>query len=109
MTALGMNGCGFMARAGARPDVAALDGLVVGQSSAAEVRAALGEPYGTGRASLPFQASAGDMWSYYYEEGTLEDDRRTFLFVYLRDGVYDGYMWFSSLPGAEGPSGPSDQ
>jgi hypothetical protein len=102
---LGVTSCGFIARAGARPDVAALDGLVVGQSSVAEVKAALGEPYGTGRAFLPFQASAGEMWSYYYEEGTLEDDRRTFLFVYLRDGVYDGYMWFSSLPGAEQPAG----
>ena len=38
------------------------------------------------------------MWSYYYEVGTLSDDRRTFLFVYFDDGVLDGYMWFSSLP-----------
>lgn len=26
------------------------------------------------------------------------DSRRIFLFVYFDDGVYDGYLWFSSLP-----------
>jgi len=38
------------------------------------------------------------MWSYYYEEGTLKDARRIFLFVYFDQDMYDGYMWFSSLP-----------
>jgi hypothetical protein len=38
------------------------------------------------------------MWSYYYELGTMTDDRRTFLFVHLDYEVFDGYMWMSSLP-----------
>ena len=93
----------MMARVGNRPDISALDNLTIGQSAEIEVRSALGEPYGTGLSYLPFQESPRDMWSYYYEEGTLEDDRRTFLFVYMKDVVYDGYMWLSSLPDAEMP------
>lgn len=49
------------------------------------------------------------MWSYYYEEGTLKDDRRMFLFVYFTpDNLYEGYLWFSSLPkiSASEPSAP---
>ncbi len=38
------------------------------------------------------------MWSYYYEEGTLQDVRRTFLFVYFDGDLFDGYFWVSSLP-----------
>ena len=44
------------------------------------------------------------MWSYYYEEGTMKDDRRTMLFVYFTpDNLYEGYMWFSSFPTAGKP------
>jgi hypothetical protein len=72
--------------------------LTISKSTAAEVEAELGAPYGIGSSMLPFQDAPRTLWSYYYEEGTLEDDRRIFLFVFLDDGIYDGYMWFSSLP-----------
>lgn len=85
-------------RAGNSIDIAALDQLRVGESTSDEVTALLGRPYGEGRSYLPFQAEHLDMWSYYYELGTLSDDRRTFLFVYFDDEIYDGHMWFSSLP-----------
>ena len=87
-------------RVGARPDVTVLETkLEMRRSTRDDVRALLGTPFGEGAAMLPFHDSPRDMWSYYYEEGTLKDDRRMFLFVYFTaDERYDGYMWFSSLP-----------
>lgn len=99
--ALLMQGCiEIRVRVGERPDVAALEAkLEMGKSTHEDVRALLGKPFGEGAAMLPFHDAPRDMWSYYYEEGTLKDDRRMFLFVYFTaDGHYDGYMWFSSLP-----------
>ncbi len=85
-------------RAGNEIDLPALQELRIGESTSNDVQTTLGTPYGTGRSFLPFQPEHLEMWSYYYEIGTMSDDRRTFLFVYLDDGVFDGYMWFSSLP-----------
>ena len=87
-------------RVGQRPDVAVLETkLEMRKSTHEDVRALLGTPFGEGAAMLPFHDAPRDMWSYYYEEGTLQDDRRMFLFVYFTaDGFYDGYLWFSSLP-----------
>ena len=88
-------------------DIEALEGkLRVGESSAAEVRAVLGEPSGDGAVLLPIDARPRKMWSYYYEKGLIKagsggnldaEMRRTFLFVYFDEDRYDGYMWFSSL------------
>ena len=94
-------GCGnIKLRAGNRVDVSALEQrLVMLQSTKADVRLMLGPPFGEGSSQMPTQLKAHTLWSYYYEEGTLSDDRRMFLFVYFNpDGLYDGYMWFSSLP-----------
>ena len=90
------------ARLGNRPAEQLLEQkLVMRQSTMDDVRALLGAPFGTGSAMLPIQARPGTMWSYYYEEGTMLDDRRMFLFVYFApDDLYEGYLWFSSLPGA---------
>lgn len=89
-------------RVGTRPDIAALEQrLSAGKSSAEDVVAILGNPYGKGVSSLPFEPAARVMWSYYYEEGSLKDDRRTFLFVFFDKDRYDGYLWFSSLPNAD--------
>jgi len=91
--------CGQLkVRVGDKIDTSLVAQLHIGESTEEHVRATLGEPFGTGRSYLPFQDEHLDMWSYYYELGTMSDDRRTFLFVYLDDGVFDGYMWFSSLP-----------
>jgi hypothetical protein len=97
--------------AGSKPDISALDTtLTVGNSSQKDVVAALGEPSGKGKEMFPIgqeQASIFNysqkqrtMWTYYYEEGDLKDDRRMFLFVFFDGDQYDGYMWFSSLPDA---------
>ena len=96
---------------GTKPDVSTLeDVLKIGQSSEADVLAALGAPSGKGKEMLPIGQEWGTannyhqkqrtMWSYYYEEGNLKDDRRIQLFVFFDNDRYDGYMWFSSLPEA---------
>lgn len=86
-------------RIGKMPDTEALEKtLHIGESSQNDVLAALGVPYGKGKEMLPIGKSARTMWSYYYEEGTLKDSRRIFLFVFINQDRYDGYMWFSSLP-----------
>ncbi len=89
---------------GTRPVTEALETrLRPGESTPAEVVAALGKPSGEGGIMLPvLDKRARESWTYYYEKGHAEgsdvDTRRTFLFVYFDDGVYDGYLWFSSLP-----------
>ena len=89
-----LTACGSIKiRTGSRPAVSALDQLTVGESTADEVELALGSPFGIGRSQLPFQDTPTDLWTYYYGEGTMEDSRRTFLFVYLNGGILDGYMW----------------
>lgn len=94
-----LGGCsGMRYRVGEPLDMPALERLQVGASTAAEITAALGEPYGTGRAQLPFHPAPREMWTYYYEVGNFADARRTFLFVFLDEGVLDGYTWLSSLP-----------
>ena len=89
---------------GTRPVTEALETtLRPGISTPAEVIAALGKPSGEGGIMLPvLDKRARESWTYYYEKGHAEgkvvDTRRTFLFVYFDDGIYDGYLWFSSLP-----------
>lgn len=103
---LGLGGCdvqNIKFRAGVKPIPAALGDFTVGISTEALVEETLGKPFGRGRSMLPFQDKAGDMWCYYYEEGTLEDDRRTFIFIYFDGGIYQGHMWFSSLPDQQAP------
>ncbi len=93
-----LSGCSVKMRAGHDPDISALEReLVPGASTRGQITAALGSPYGEGRALMPFHDQPRDVLTYYYEEGTLEDDRRIFLFVFIHEGEHEGYMWFSIL------------
>ena len=87
-------------RTGEKPNIQALEQtLQLRQSTTADVRGVLGEPYGRGRMMFPGRSEPRDLWTYYYEEGSTKDARRTMLWVsFDREGHYDGYMWFSSLP-----------
>lgn len=99
MWGLMISGCEINIRAGQPPDIAALEnGLQIGKSTFNDVQETMGEPYGQGRSMFPFHDAPRDVWTYYYEEGDLEDDRRTFLYVFFDEDIYDGYIWFSSLP-----------
>lgn len=94
------NGCmDIHTRIGKRPNPDVLEkNLRIGQSSTSDILAALGEPYGKGREMLPIVQQPRTLWSYYYGEGDLKDSRQIFLFVFIKQDRYDGYMWFSSLP-----------
>ncbi len=88
-------------RIGIRPNPDILEtSLRIGESTSADALAALGPPFGKGRAMHPMDPKTKPLtlWSYYYEEGDLKDSRRIFLFVFFDHDRYDGYMWFSSLP-----------
>ncbi len=86
-------------RMGRLPDVTSLEkSLQPMVSTRSDVQRVLGEPRNTGGAMLPGHESPHDLWVYYYEQGSLTDDRRIFLFVFFLQDRYDGYMWFSSLP-----------
>lgn len=97
--AIVLTACDIRIRAGSPPNISALESKIELQSSTKnDVREAVGKPFGKGRAMFPFQPSPRDVWSYYYEEGDMNDDRRTFVFVFFDRDQYDGYIWFSSLP-----------
>ncbi len=97
---LGNAGCGNVRFYVSSPiDVNTLESrLRVKESTCKDVLAVLGEPEGKGREMLPMTKVPRTMWSYYYEEGSIQDSRRTFLFLYFDGDILDGYMWFSSLP-----------
>ncbi len=91
-------GCINLVTIGDKPNITALENqLVLGKSKKHDVLQTLGKPFGKGAEMFPFRDSPRIMYTYYYEEGSMEDDRRIMLFVFLADDVYDGYMWFSSL------------
>ncbi|MGZ5055881.1 MAG: hypothetical protein ACXWAT_13205 [Methylobacter sp.] len=99
-------GCNVTVRAGNKPDLAVLEKtLKSGVSTEQDVLKELGAPVGKGREMLPFMDKPRTTWTYYYEEGDLNDDRRLFLFVFFDKERYDGYMWFSSLPEFKPKSG----
>jgi len=95
-----LSACSIDIRAGRRPDVQLLEkNLRLRESTSAEVLRVLGEPFGRGKAMIPvLQSTPKELWSYYYEEASMKDARRIFLFVFFDQDRYDGYMWFSSLP-----------
>lgn len=97
---LGSMGCGDVRYYVSRPfELDAIESrLRMKESTREDVLAVLGPPEGKGREMLPISPAPRTMWSYYYEEGTLKDARRTFLFLYFNGDVYDGYFWVSSLP-----------
>lgn len=94
------HGCGAAIRFGRLPDLTPLEAkLEQGHSTRNDVLAALGEPRGRGRVCFPVHDEPRDVWFYYYEEATLKDSQRIFLYVFFDHDSYDGYLWFSSIPG----------
>ena len=84
---------------GTLPNLGALEqDLIICVSDQAEILRVLGEPSGRGMEMLPISDRPRTTWTYHYMRGSLKDARRLVLFVFLKEGKYDGYMWFSSLP-----------
>jgi len=99
LLSIAISACSIDVRMGRQPDVQVLEkNFRIGESTSADVLAALGEPFGKGKAMLPgFHSTPKIMWSYYYGEASLKDARGMYLFVFFDQDRYDGYMWFSSL------------
>ena len=93
---------------GTRPVPALLEStLIFGQSTYADVKDIFGEPNGPGSIFLPIDNEPRETWAYNYELSGVDTDKqgklvlmsiRTYLFIYFDEGIYDGYMWFSSMP-----------
>lgn len=79
-----------------------------GVSTKMDVQRVLGAPKGTGGAVLPLDPRPRELW--YYQDakatnlrsegqGVLRGDMQVqFLLVFFRAGVFDGFMWSSSMP-----------
>ena len=80
---------------GVMPPVERLSSLTLGVSTAADIKAALGERAGVGAVGLP-DAPTQDMWVYESHEvqGNASHQNMLFVFVDQQSGVFNGYMWF---------------
>lgn len=86
--------------------------LTKGVSSAADVKRTLGEPTGSGALYLP-KVSPHAFDVLFYQDIALTDIkgkqgqldvslRQQILVVYIRNGTYDGFIWFSNAEQATG-------
>jgi hypothetical protein len=99
-----LTACGtIQVEAGAPFDPGKLESVLKpGASTQADVKNALGEPYGRGGAYLPFHDSPRTTWTYFFERGSADlgkgemNDERIFLFVFFANDKFDSYMWFTS-------------
>jgi len=79
-----------------------------GISTKMDVQRVLGAPKGTGSAVLPLDPRPRELWIYQdmkitelhsEGQGVLRGETRLqFLLVFFREGVFDGFMWSSSMP-----------
>ena len=73
--------------------------LVVGKSGFGQVLEVLGPPDGWGRARLPMYDGVRSLWNYQFQTGTPDDLKFALvLVIFDEDGIYDGYIWFSTAP-----------
>lgn len=97
--------CGTMRfEAGAPFDPGKLESVLrPGISTQADVRAALGEPYGKGGALLPFHDAPRITWTYFQERGSIDMgkgdmmDERVYCFVFFAGDKFDSYLWFTGV------------
>lgn len=100
-----IGGCGpINFKAGERFDSGQLESVLkTGDSDHTQIKAVLGDPFGTGRALMPFHDKPRTVWTYYFEKGSIDlgggesTDNRKYLFIFLDDDIYDGYIWFDSI------------
>jgi hypothetical protein len=94
-----LSGCVSMTY-GVPPKTDRLATLIPGQSRSSDVLLAMGEPRGKGAAHLSPQLPLRKVWYYEYVKASglksMSVDTKMLL-VFMRDDVYDGYLWFSSI------------
>jgi hypothetical protein len=82
---------------GARPKTDALSKLSATVSKKEDIRLALGEPRGHGKARFAQDLVPRDLWFYEYVRTDGQTIDLKMLIVLLKDDVYDGHFWFSSV------------
>lgn len=92
-----LGACATSFHGGFMPPVERLDTLTVGVSTAADVKAALGERAGSGMIGFA-DTPAQDLWVYesHDMQGTAAHQNMLLVFVDRQSGVFNGYMWFRS-------------
>ncbi len=81
---------------GYRAPLQNLDRLISEKSTAADVRAALGEPRGYGAARFTRDQSLRKVWLYEFLQMKGLQVGVNMRLVFFRGDRYDGYLWFSS-------------
>lgn len=91
-----VSACSTTISFGSMPRIDSLQTLTIGTSKADEVIRALGEPRGHGQAKFRPDLPEQEIWQYEYlrSEGTKAQTKM--LLVFIHQGTYYGYMWFSS-------------
>jgi hypothetical protein len=99
----GVVGCTVSARTGSDFDPSIVGRtLKPGIASQADVRAALGEPFGKGSAMMPFHDRPHLTWTYFADRSSVGissgnmDERMKYLFVFFDSNRMDSYLWFTS-------------
>ena len=92
----GLAGCAPTMTFGSLPRVENVPSLKVGASTTGEVRNALGEPRGRGRARFSVDLPEQDVWFYEYMQSDGQKVQLKMLLVFVDKDVYAGHMWFSS-------------
>ena len=92
---------------GAKPQTDRLSALVRGRSTAADVLLALGEPRGRGAARFADQSDPArrDVLFYEFVQSGGSVVNLKMLIVFMRDGMYDGHLWFSSVDSMQAKKG----
>jgi hypothetical protein len=97
--ALGVMSCfPSTVRHGFPPQIGKLNTLTPGASTTADIVLALGQPRGDGVARFTIEPTPRQIYYYeYVEAGTYSGKvELSMLVVFVRDGRYDGHLWFSS-------------
>ena len=97
-----IGGCTVSGRTGNDFDPSVVGALEPGVARQADVRAALGVPFGEGSAMMPFHDRPHLTWTYLYERADVDagsgrlDDHLKYLFVFFDGDRMDSYLWFTS-------------
>ncbi len=81
---------------GVKPKTDRLVRLQVGMSERAQILAALGPPRGKGVARLAGLPEPREIWYYEHVKTDGSQVEMSMLLAYVKDGRYDGHLWFSS-------------
>jgi hypothetical protein len=81
---------------GSPPPTDALATLAIKVSTDADVLKTIGEPLGRGVVQHRPNERPRKVWFYYYAATIGMDVKGKYLFIFLDENVYEGYLWFSS-------------